>query len=81
MSVAVAVRTALDAGVVRDGVRPLIALRGVLEAHSHGRLAGWHCGDGDADRAPIPQPRTEVCVHRVITADAGDDRRRVCAHG
>jgi len=80
VAVAVAVGSALDRGIVGDGVGAGIALVGVLEGDGDLRLVAADDDVGNAVRVALPGG-AEVGVKALVQANAGDEVRRVGVDG
>ena len=79
--VAVGGGPALDGDVGRNRVRAGIALLVVVEVDPGLRLRAAHDGDGDPDRAAVPESRAEVGVDVEIRADRPHDGGRALVQG
>src|SRR4029079_11052869 len=73
VAVAVARLPALDVHAARDGIAPAVGLVGVVEPHAAAVRATPDDVVGDADRAAVPQPGTEVGVDPAVDPDLRHD--------
>src|SRR5205823_4992283 len=72
--VAVGAAPALDRHGLRDRVRPLVALVGVVEVDAVARRALADDDERDADRPAVPETRTEVGMEPRGKADRPEHR-------
>ncbi len=77
MAISVGLTPALDLDARRDGIRPAIALVGVLEPDANLGLPPPDDRDRDSDRRLLPEPGAEVGMQSLVRADRADDSVRV----
>jgi hypothetical protein len=81
VSIAVRIGATLDRDVVRDRIRPRVALVAVEEVDERRRLRLVHDRVGDPDRAAVPEAGAEVGVQSQVGSDRANERGRSLAHG
>jgi hypothetical protein len=80
MPISLALRSALNGRVLRDGIGASVALIVVIKADGHPRLAGWHDDIWDANRLSIVEARAKIRMQMPAPANAGDVVGRIGLH-